>query len=56
MRPATYFAATIIALGIYVAAAAVFAFTPVWIGLGMLAISAIAAIMLVAGDRQLPTR
>jgi hypothetical protein len=55
MRPATYFAGTIIALGIYVAAAAVLAFTPVWIGLGMLAISAIAAVMLVAGDRQLPT-
>ena len=56
MRPAAYFAATIIALGIYVAAAAVFAFTPAWIGLGMLAISAVAAVVMVAGDRQLPTR
>ena len=56
MRPAAYFAATIIALGAYLAAAAVFAFTPAWIGLGMLAISAIAAVTLVAGDRQLPTR
>ena len=56
MRPAAYFATTIIALGIYVAAAAVFAFTPAWIGLGILAISAIAAVVMVAGDRQLPTR
>ena len=56
MRPAAYFAATIIALGIYVAAAAVFTFTPAWIGLGILAISAIAAVVMVAGDRQLPTR
>ena len=56
MRPAAYFAATIIALGLYVAAAAVFAFTPTWIGLGILAISAIAAVVMVAGDRQLPTR
>ena len=56
MRPAAHFAATIIALGIYVAAAAVFAFTPAWIGLGILAISALAAVVMVAGDRQLPTR
>ena len=56
MRPAAYFAATVIALGLYVAAAAIFAFTPTWIGLGILAISVVAAVVLVVGDRQLPTR
>jgi uncharacterized membrane protein (DUF485 family) len=56
MRPAAYFAGTIIALGLYVAAAAIFAFSPTWIGIGVLAISAVAAGALVAGDGQLPTR
>jgi hypothetical protein len=56
MRPAAYFAATTILLGLYVAVAAVFAFTPGAIGVGILAISAMAAVSLVAGDRQLPTR
>ncbi len=56
MRPAAYFAGTVIALGLYVAVAAVFAFTPTWIGVGVLAISAVAAVALVAGDRQLPAR
>jgi hypothetical protein len=56
MRPAAHFAATVILLGLYVAVAAVFTFTPAVIGLGMLAISAVAAVSLVAGGRQLPTR
>ncbi len=56
MRPAAYFAATIVLLGLYVAVAAVFAFTPAIIGLGILAISAMAAVSLVAGGRQLPSR
>ena len=56
MRPAAYFAATIILLGLYVAVAAVFAFSPSWIGLGILGISAMAAVALMAGGRQLPTR
>lgn len=56
MRPAAYFAATTILLGLYVAIAAVFAFSPTFIGLGILAISAMAAVALVAGGRQLPTR
>ncbi|HEX7171663.1 MAG TPA: hypothetical protein VF365_03525 [Candidatus Limnocylindria bacterium] len=56
MRSAVYFAGTIITLGLYVAAAAVFAFTPTWIGVGVLAIAAVAAAALVAGDRQLPAR
>jgi hypothetical protein len=56
MRPAAYFAATMILLGLYVAVAAVFAFTPAAIGLGILGISAMAAVSLVVGERQLPTR
>ena len=56
MRPAAYFAATMIMLGMYVAVSAAFAFSPTAIGLGILAISAIAAVALVTGGRQLPTR
>lgn len=56
MRPAAYFAATMIALGLYVAAAAVFALAPAVIGFGILAISAMAAVALMAGERQLPAR
>jgi hypothetical protein len=56
MRPAAYFAGTLILLGLYVAVAAVFTFSPTWIGLGILAISAMAAVALMAGGRQLPTR
>jgi hypothetical protein len=56
MRPAAYFAATVILLGLYVAMAAVLSFTPAVIGLGILAISAMAAVSLVAGERQLPSR
>lgn len=56
MRPAAYFAGTVIALGLFLAAAAVFALAPAWIGVGTLAISAVAAVALVAGDRQLPAR
>ena len=56
MRPAAYFAATMILLGLYVAMSAVFAFSPAMIGLGILAISAVAAVALVAGERQLPAR
>ena len=56
MRPAAYFAATLILLGLYVAIAAVLAFSPTVLGIGILAISAMAAVALVAGGRQLPTR
>jgi hypothetical protein len=56
MRPAAYFAATMILLGLYVAVAAVFAFTPTVIGLGVLAISAMAAVALMAGGREVQTR
>lgn len=56
MRPAAYFAGTLMLLGLYVAVAAVFAFTPMAIGIGILAISAMAAVALVAGEQQLPAR
>ena len=48
MRAAAFFAATLIAIGAYLVVAAAFAFTPSWIGLGMLTISVAAAIGLVA--------
>lgn len=48
MRAAAFFAASLVAIGLYLAIAAAFAFAPTWIGLGMLAISAVAAVGLVA--------
>ena len=48
MRAAAFFAASLVAIGLYLAIAAAFAFTPTWIGLGMLAIAAVAAVGLVA--------
>ena len=56
MRPAAYFAGTLVALGLYLAVAAALAFTPTWIGVGALAISTLSAITLVAGDRAQPAR
>lgn len=52
MRAATHLAATMIAIGLYLALAAVAAFTPTWIGLGILGIASVAAISLVAGGRD----
>lgn len=48
MRAAAFLAASLVAIGLYLAVAAAFAFTPTWIGVGMLAIAAVAAIGLVA--------
>jgi hypothetical protein len=48
MRAAAFFAASLVAIGLYLAIAAAFAFTTTWIGLGMVAIAAIAAVGLVA--------
>jgi hypothetical protein len=56
MRPAAFFAGTLIALGVFIALAAVFAVSPAGIGVGILVISAIAAVSLVVGERQLPAR
>lgn len=51
MRAAAFFAASLVAIGLYLAIAAAFAFTPTWIGLGILAIAAGAAVGLVATTR-----
>jgi hypothetical protein len=51
VRAAT-FAASIVAVGAYLAVAAAFAFAPTWIGLGVLAISLIAAVSMVLVDRS----
>jgi hypothetical protein len=40
MRAAAFVAGAVIAVGIYLAIAATFAFAPTWIALGMLAITA----------------
>ena len=48
MRAAAFLAVSLVAIGLYLAVAAAFGFTPTWIGVGMLAISAVAAIGLVA--------
>lgn len=55
MRSAAYLAGTIVAIGLYLAVSAALAFTPTWIGLGMLAISAVAAVAHVAGADNVPT-
>ena len=44
---AAIIAASIVTIGLYLAIAAAFAFTPTWIGLGMLTISTIGATTIV---------
>ena len=56
MRAAAFFAASLVAIGLYLAVAAAFAFTPTWIGLGMLAIAALSAVGLVATSRGATSR
>lgn len=56
MRPAAYLAGTLVAMGLFIAAAAIFALTPAAIGLGLLAIATLSAVSLVVGQRQLPAR
>ena len=48
MRAAAFFAAVLVASGLYVATAAALTFTPALIAVGILAIAAVAAIALVA--------
>lgn len=48
MRASAFVGGTIVAIGIYLAAAAAFAFSPTWIGLGMVLIAATAGIAMVA--------
>ena len=51
MRAATI-SASIVALGLYLFVAATFAFSPTWIGLGMLAIALVGAATAVLADKQ----
>ena len=44
MRTAAFIAGAIIAVGAYLTIAAAFAFSPTWIGLGLLAIAVVGAI------------
>ncbi len=50
MRAAAFFAASLVAIGLYLAVAAAFAFTPTWIGLGMLGIAIVASVGLVVSS------
>ncbi len=50
MRAATI-AASIVALGFYLFVAATFAFSPTWIGIGMLAIALVGAATVVLTDQ-----
>lgn len=49
MRAATL-ALSIVAIGLYLAVAAAFAFSPTWIGVGMLGIALLGAIAMVMAD------
>lgn len=50
MRTASFVAGTIVATGIYLLMAAAFAYTPAWIGLGVLAISVTSALAVMVGS------
>lgn len=44
--------ASIVTIGLFLSLAAAFAFTPTWIGLGMLGIALVAAVTMVVADRR----
>lgn len=52
LRPvrAAILAASIVGVGLYLGLAAAFAFSPTWIGLGVLAIALIGAVLMVLSD------
>jgi hypothetical protein len=50
MRAAAFFAAALVASGLYLAVAAALTFSPTLIGLGILVIAAVAAVALVATE------
>ncbi len=53
---AAIFAASVVTVGLFLAVAAAFAFSPTWIGLGMLAIALVGAIaIVVAGGPKVET-
>lgn len=47
---AAILAASIVSVGLYLALAAAFAFSPTWIGLGVLAIALVGAVLMVLSD------
>lgn len=47
---AAILAASIVSVGLYLALAAAFAFSPTWIGLGVLAIALVSAVLMVLSD------
>jgi hypothetical protein len=55
MRAGAFFAGTILAIGIFLAIAAVASLTPAWIGIGVLAISITAALSLVSVEGRTAT-
>jgi hypothetical protein len=50
MRAAAFFAAALVASGLYLAVAAALAFSPTLIGIGILVIAAVAAVAVVATE------
>lgn len=52
MRAAAAVAASVVAIGAYLAVAAVFAFAPTWIALGVVVIALGGAVAVVATDRR----
>lgn len=47
---AAILAASIVSVGLYLGLAAAFAFSPTWIGLGVLAIALVGAVLMVLSD------
>jgi hypothetical protein len=51
---AAIFSASVVTVGLYLALAAAFAFSPTWIGLGVLGISLMAAVSMVVAEAPEP--
>jgi membrane protein YdbS with pleckstrin-like domain len=45
MRAAAFSSASLVAMGVYIALAAPFAFSPLWIGIGLLTIAVVTAVV-----------
>ncbi|MBW3612352.1 MAG: hypothetical protein KY392_00665 [Chloroflexi bacterium] len=51
---AAVFSASFVSVGLFLAVAAAFAFSPTWIGLGILAIALVGAVVMVVSDAREP--
>lgn len=51
---AAVFSASFVSVGLFLALAAAFAFSPTWIGLGVLAIALVGAVIMVVADAREP--